>query len=156
MKCLCQIYTVDRDQVVLCRGGLAKNSCEISHLSESSAHPFQDEIRDFEGEQFTVVILEYKPHIIFDWTKENGTDKSKNISRDGFETQILSMVSQKLNFTYRMIESPESLWGLQRDKTGKKIGIIATVLDGHADITMSGLMQTQKLKEHVDFSYPIS
>ncbi|CAG0882818.1 unnamed protein product [Darwinula stevensoni] len=112
-------------------------------------------VRDFGGQEFTDAVLEYIPYVIYNWSENNESENTMSIGRTGFETRVLFAVSEKLNFTYRLMESPEQIWGLQWDENGKGIGLIATVLDGRADVAMSALFQTEESERYSHFSRPI-
>ncbi|GFR02680.1 uncharacterized protein TNCT_563121 [Trichonephila clavata] len=72
---------------------------------------------------------------------------------DGYEGSLLNCLSEKLNFGYKVILSPDGQWGT-RNENGTWNGIVEMIRSGKADFGMPALGMTEERNEDLDFSLP--
>ncbi|KAF8782460.1 probable glutamate receptor [Argiope bruennichi] len=97
--------------------------------------------------EITVASLEFPPFFEFP------SGKNFDTKPRGSEGKLLQLLSEALNFTYKLITPPDHLWG-SRSPNGTWSGLVGLVSKGEADMALCSLGITNERKEVVDFSEP--
>ncbi|KAF8782619.1 Glutamate receptor 2 like protein [Argiope bruennichi] len=81
------------------------------------------------------------------------SDKNFNIKPGGSEGRLLELLSEALNFKYKLITPPDYKWG-GRLSNGTWSRLVGMVSKGEADMAICSLSVTNERQEVVDFSKP--
>jgi hypothetical protein len=69
------------------------------------------------------------------------------------EIEILRALAQQFNFTYRLKEVADGMWGSKREEGGWS-GMVGEVMRGEAHLAMSGITISSSRQTAVDFTFP--
>lgn len=106
-------------------------------------------INGFSGHRYMVSAIHQPPFV----TKTSNTDSvgNKILNWDGFEIRLLKLLSQRMNFSYEIIEP------VQENELGRTFDVIDMVEMKQADIGIAGafisnerMMQTEMSVQHTD------
>ena len=101
------------------------------------------------GKHLIVAANNWTPYITFK-DKGNGT-----IEYSGFMYDALVFLSESLNFTYKIISSPDGKWGVG-DENGNWNGMLGMVKRNEVDFALGPFGVIREREEACDFTFPVS
>ncbi|XP_071537682.1 glutamate receptor ionotropic, delta-1-like [Panulirus ornatus] len=108
----------------------------------------QEYYSDFQGRQLVVTTNDNWPFFKIK-TLENGTI----VAISGIDLSVINAVSEKLNFTYRLITPPDGRWGGPQPNN-TITGLVGQVARHEAHATLCELFITVSRESVVDFTVP--
>ncbi len=82
-------------------------------------------------------------------------DRDNVIERGGYFSDVLSVLSDRLNFTIRTVLPADRKYGGMKSDGVTRAGIIGMLANGEADISSGGMTITEHRMKAVDYSRPV-
>ncbi|XP_068229758.1 glutamate receptor ionotropic, delta-2-like [Palaemon carinicauda] len=119
-----------------------------SSLEAPLVKPLSEVYSDFGGRELKSTVINNWPF----WVLEFPPDGSvRPVS--GLDFHVLTDISEKLNFTFRMVMTPDKVWGGVL-RNGSVTGMVGAVHYHSVHMAINELTLTDKREEAVDFTYP--
>ncbi|XP_059045609.1 glutamate receptor ionotropic, kainate 2-like [Achroia grisella] len=101
---------------------------------------------------FTILIAPNQPYVM---RQESSQRLSGNDRYEGFCVELISKLSELLNFTYTLVEQPDGKYGSPTNVSGEWDGMLGQLMrDPKIDFAITDLTITAEREKAVDFSTP--